>query len=90
MLWVQHASQAVNDKSQWPTILAVVLSLTVVMVTTVALRGYVRGFMLKTIGKDDWVILFSAVSFAPSRIMCPRNQSQILTSSRFAVLSTVG
>lgn len=60
-MWVENASQEINDRSQWPTILAVVLVLTLVMVTTVGLRGYVRGIMLKTIGKDDWVILFSAV-----------------------------
>lgn len=62
MVWVHNASQAVDDKSQWPTILAVCLILTVFMVITVGLRGYVRGVMLKAVGADDWVILFSMVN----------------------------
>lgn len=60
-MWVHNATQEVDAKSNWPTIFAVVVVLTIVMTTTVGLRGYVRGVMLKTMGKDDWVILFSAV-----------------------------
>lgn len=65
MLWVHNASPEVNATSQWRTILAVCICLTVIMTVTVGLRGYVRGIMLKTIGYDDWAILFSAVSTYP-------------------------
>ncbi|KAG0645307.1 hypothetical protein D0Z07_8940 [Hyphodiscus hymeniophilus] len=61
MVWVHNASQAINDKSQWPTIFALCLSLTIFMVLIVSARGYVRGFMLKSIGIDDWIIFFSMV-----------------------------
>ena len=60
--WVHNVTPEVSDRSQWPTILAVCTTLTIAMVTTVALRAYVRGAMLKTIGYDDWIIFFSAVS----------------------------
>lgn len=61
MTWVQNASPAIDAKSQWPTILAVCIILTTIMVTTVGLRGYVRVVLLKTVGGDDWVILFSCL-----------------------------
>ncbi|KFZ11174.1 hypothetical protein V501_04875 [Pseudogymnoascus sp. VKM F-4519 (FW-2642)] len=61
MQWVHNASPEVLAKSQYPSILGVVLGLTGLMVFTVALRGYVRVAMVKAVGKDDWVILFSAV-----------------------------
>lgn len=61
MGWIQNAPDSVQEKSTWPTILAVCVTLTTVMSTTVALRGYVRGYMLKTVGYDDYVILLSAV-----------------------------
>lgn len=61
MVWVHNATEAIDSKSQWPKILAVCVTLTCVMTTTVGLRGYVRGYMLKTVGYDDWVIAFSAV-----------------------------
>lgn len=60
--WVHNVTPEVNDKSQWPTILAVCTTLTIAMVTTVGLRAYVRGVMLKTIGLDDWIIFLSCVS----------------------------
>lgn len=61
MQWVHNASPEVMAKSQYPSILGVVLGLTGLMIFTVALRGYVRLAMVKAVGKDDWVILFSAV-----------------------------
>ena len=62
MVWVQNATPEIDARSQWPTILAVCLCLTILMTVTVGLRGYVRVIMLKTVGNDDWVILASAVS----------------------------
>ncbi|ELR05656.1 hypothetical protein VC83_02952 [Pseudogymnoascus destructans] len=61
MQWVYNASPEVLAKSQYPSILGVVLGLTGLMVFTVALRGYVRVAMVKAVGQDDWVILFSAI-----------------------------
>ena len=61
-LWVHNASQHVNDVSQYPTILAVCVCLTIWMLIIVGLRVYVRGHMIKSFGADDWTILFSAVS----------------------------
>lgn len=62
MQWVHNASPEVLAKSQYPSILGVVLGLTGLMLLTVGLRAYVRVAMVKAVGKDDWVILFSAVS----------------------------
>jgi hypothetical protein len=85
MAWVHNASPEVLAKSQYPAILGVVLGLTGLMVITVALRGYVRAVMVKAVGKDDWVILFSAVR-------CPgsgRWRGNADSNCRFAVLFTV-
>ncbi|KAI9857527.1 MAG: hypothetical protein M1824_004787 [Vezdaea acicularis] len=60
-LWVHNASQHVNDVSQYPTILAVCVCLTIWMLIIVGLRVYVRGHIIKSFGADDWTILFSAV-----------------------------
>ena len=60
--WVHNATPAVNDISQYPTIVAVCIALTATMTTVVAMRAYVRAVMLKSVGPDDWTILSSAVS----------------------------
>jgi len=80
MGWIQNASDSVQEKSTYPTILAVCITLTIIMTTTVALRGYVRGYMLKTIGWDDWVILSSAVSVLQELIVL------LIDEFRFAAL----
>lgn len=63
MVWVHNATPEIDARSQWPTILAVCLTLTIIMTATAGLRGYIRVVMLKTVGLDDWVIFLSAVSF---------------------------
>lgn len=60
--WVFNASPAVNELSQWPEILGVCLSLSFLMTAIVMLRFYVRFYMIRSVGIDDYVILFSAVS----------------------------
>lgn len=65
MLWVYNASAAVNAESNYPTILGVSVPLVVLMFTVVCLRFYVRGYMLKVVGLDDWVIAVGAVSHTP-------------------------
>ncbi|KAI9753036.1 MAG: hypothetical protein M1815_000135 [Lichina confinis] len=59
--WVHNAPPEVNAISRYPTILAVCISLTAVMTAIIAVRGYVRAVMLKSIGADDWTILFSGI-----------------------------
>jgi hypothetical protein len=59
--WVENASPAVDDVSKYPEIIAVCVCLTIFMVVLVGLRVYVRAFMLKVTGVDDWIIIFSAV-----------------------------
>lgn len=67
-LWVHNASAEVNAASQYPEILGACISLTAIMIVAIGLRGYVRGYMLKMMGWDDWVIIFSGVGFSVSTV----------------------
>jgi hypothetical protein len=60
--WVYNASPEVSEQSNYRTILGVGTTLLVLMVITIAARLYVRIFMLKAPGWDDWVITAAAVS----------------------------
>lgn len=62
MVWVHNASPELNVQSQWPTIVAVCVTLTALMSITVLTRLYVRSWMIKSVGIDDYVMLFSMVS----------------------------
>ncbi|KAI9788511.1 MAG: hypothetical protein M1816_006851 [Peltula sp. TS41687] len=59
--WVYNASPAVNAQSNFPTIIAVCICLTVIMIVMISMRCYVRMIMLRSVGADDWTILFSAI-----------------------------
>ncbi|KAH0613717.1 uncharacterized protein H6S33_005603 [Morchella sextelata] len=59
MQWVHNLAPGIV--SQAPMIIPVCVALTVLAVAATLLRCYVRIFMLKTFGADDWVIVFSAV-----------------------------
>jgi hypothetical protein len=61
-LWVHNGSVELDSESRYKQILAVSITLTVIMSVVVCLRAYVRAFMLKTLGADDWVIFVLAVS----------------------------
>ena len=61
MVWVQNVSPAVDAVSQYPTIIAVCVSMTVFMMFIVSLRVYVRAVMIKMMGMDDWIVVLSAV-----------------------------
>lgn len=63
--WVYNGSTELDQESKYKQILAVSIVLTAVMSIVVVLRGYVRGVMLKTLGWDDFVIFFAAVSSPP-------------------------
>ncbi|EZF11686.1 hypothetical protein H113_07277 [Trichophyton rubrum MR1459] len=58
--WVYYVSPEVNAISQYPTILAVCISLTFVMTVVVCLRIWVRAVWKKSFGVDDAVIVSSA------------------------------
>ena len=64
MGWVQNASPEVDAASNYPTIISVCISMTIFMTSVVSVRIYVRAFLLKLMGIDDWTIIFSAVSLA--------------------------
>jgi hypothetical protein len=76
MAWVYNASPAVNTESNYPTILGVSITLVLLMFIVVCLRFYVRGHMLKLVGRDDWVIAAGAVSQTPPALYL---QCRILT-----------
>jgi len=59
--WVENASPAVDHAAKYPEIIAVCVCLTLFMMVLVGLRIYVRAFMLKVMGVDDWIIIFTAV-----------------------------
>ena len=62
MNWVHNASPEIDAQSRWPIILGICIALTALMTTTVGMRLYVRAFMIKSMGIDDYVMLFSCVS----------------------------
>ena len=67
MTWVynpQHETKVsdLDAISRWPTIVGVCVSLTILMTITVGLRIYVRARMIKSLGIDDYVMIFSMVS----------------------------
>lgn len=45
-------------------ITSVAIALTILSLITVCLRTYVRAFMLKAIGFDDWVIILTWIAAA--------------------------
>lgn len=62
MTWVQNASPEVAAQSEWPLIVAVCIALSSIMTICVSLRLYVRACMIKSLGIDDYVMIFSMVS----------------------------
>jgi hypothetical protein len=63
--WVHNGSVKLDDESKYKQIMGVSITLTVIMTLIVSMRAYVRSVMLKTLGSDDWVIFFSAVTSPP-------------------------
>jgi len=60
--WTHNVTPEVEAKSNWLQIVVVCIVLSLLMTAVVALRGYVRAVMLRTVGWADWVIYFSCVS----------------------------
>lgn len=88
MVWVYNTTPEVDAFSQHPMILATCITLTMVMLAVVSLRGYVRVRLLKTVGADDWVIFGSAVGVHPSTH--PLNQRQLKTPRPLLFLLKTG
>ncbi|KAI9824684.1 MAG: hypothetical protein M1826_007262 [Phylliscum demangeonii] len=59
--WIYNVTPAVEAQSQYPTIIAVCVALTTVMSVVIGLRLYVRAIMIRSVGADDYTILFAAV-----------------------------
>lgn len=85
MTWVYNASPELDAQSNWPLIIGVCTGLTTLMTITVGLRIYVRAWMIKSMGTDDWVMLSSCVFFRTKSI----TRKIADTIYRFAVSSTM-
>lgn len=66
MTWVHNASPEVAAQSEYPLIVAVCIALSSIMTICVMLRLYVRAFMIKSFGIDDYVMIFSMVRITAS------------------------
>lgn len=62
-LWIHNGSEHLDSVSDYRIILGVCIALPILMVIVVAMRAYTRVKILNSLGFDDWVIFFSAVSF---------------------------
>ncbi|GLI77980.1 hypothetical protein PoHVEF18_006277 [Penicillium ochrochloron] len=63
MGWVYNASPEVEAASQYPVILGVCISLTILMIITVCLRLYVRA-QASRLGSADYVMVVSMLNYA--------------------------
>lgn len=64
MGWVKHVSPEVAAQSQYPTIIAVCVVLTLLMMATVITRVVIRYRQRRT-GADDYVVIFGMASCSP-------------------------
>ncbi|KAI9670079.1 MAG: hypothetical protein M1829_004806 [Trizodia sp. TS-e1964] len=85
--WVHNASLEVNAISDYPTILAVCICLTFVMVVVVSMRVYVRSVMLRSFGSDDWTVLVAAIFSIIYNGLCIGRKSSL--QSRFVVQNSL-
>lgn len=60
-MWVHNASLEVDRASRYPRIIAVCTALTLLMVSVVGLRLYVRAGIVRAVGSDDYVTISAAV-----------------------------
>jgi hypothetical protein len=83
--WVENASPAVDSASEYPEIIAVCVCLALFMTALVGLRVYVRAFMLKTMGVDDWIIVFSAICSIVYSGLCIGRKMPYVRELRFHI-----
>jgi hypothetical protein len=69
MTWVLNASEAVNQESQYPTIIAICMVLSVVSIIVVGARLYIR-FAARGLASDDWLSALSVVFALIYSILC--------------------
>lgn len=60
MGWVRFASEEVNAESQYPTIIAVTVVVTVVSILIVSTRLYIR-HTSRGLASDDWMATLSMI-----------------------------
>ena len=63
MVWINNGTPELDQISEYRTILGVCISLTIITIAIVALRGFTRAHILHVLGVDDYVIFFSCVRF---------------------------
>lgn len=69
MGWVVNATEAINDESQYPTIIAICVVLSVVSIAVVGTRLWIR-FQARGLASDDWMSLLSVVFALIYSILC--------------------
>ncbi|KAH6605878.1 integral membrane [Trichoderma cornu-damae] len=69
MGWVVNATEAINDESQYPTIIIICVVLSVVSIAVVGARLYIR-YTARGLASDDWVSALSVVFALIYSILC--------------------
>ncbi|KAL5094858.1 hypothetical protein Trisim1_005589 [Trichoderma cf. simile WF8] len=69
MGWVLNATEAINDESQYPTIIAICVVLSVVSIAVVGTRLWIR-FKARGLASDDWMSLLSVVFALIYSVLC--------------------
>ena len=65
MGWVHNGNAHLDEVSDYRIILGVCIALAILMTVVVSLRGYTRIHILHSLGIDDHIVFFSAVSAPP-------------------------
>ncbi|KAM0265651.1 hypothetical protein ACHAQJ_000085 [Trichoderma viride] len=69
MTWVLHATEAVNQESQYPTIISICAVLSAVSIFVVGTRLYIR-YTARGLASDDWMSALSVVFALIYSILC--------------------
>lgn len=69
MGWVDNASSEVNAESQYPTIIAICVTLSLLSITTVCARLWIR-YRKHGLAADDWMATLSMVFALLYSILC--------------------
>ncbi len=69
MTWVENATPEVDAQSQWQTILGVCISLSILSITVVSTRLWIRG-TARGLASDDYMAALSMVFALIYSILC--------------------
>ncbi|PKS05920.1 hypothetical protein jhhlp_007753 [Lomentospora prolificans] len=69
MTWVDNASEEIDQISQWRLIIAVTVTLTVISMTVVIMRLWIRG-RTRGMAADDWMATLSLIFAIAYSIIC--------------------